>query len=89
LRRLEGEVGDLRTVVIDASGIDDLDATADHVLRTTVSRYHESGIEVGVVNVNGSVREVMVASGLAGLVGDDHFFATDADAIAHLERGDR
>ncbi len=86
MQRLEGEVGDLHTVVIDASGIDDLDATADHALRRTIGGYRQRGIDVSIVNVNTGVRDVMEASGLAALVGADRFFATDADAIAHLDR---
>ena len=38
-----------------------------------------------MVNVNARVRDVMNRSGLAALVGDEHFFATDADAIAYVE----
>jgi hypothetical protein len=38
-----------------------------------------------VVNVDDDVRDVMDASGLTDLVGRDHFFATDADAVAHLD----
>lgn len=86
LRRLEPTVDGLRAVVIDASGIDDLDATADHTLRRTVARYQGQGIDVSFVNVNARVLQVMEASGLAEMVGPDRFFATDADAIAHLER---
>jgi Sulfate permease family len=38
-----------------------------------------------LVNVDENVREVMDASGLSELIGLDHFFATDADAVAHLD----
>lgn len=38
------------------------------------------------MNVDDDVREVMDASGLTELIGPDHFFAADADAVAHLER---
>jgi hypothetical protein len=37
------------------------------------------------VNVDDDVRDVMDASGLTALVGADNFFATDADAVAHLD----
>ena len=82
---LDSAVPDLRAVVLDASGIDDLDATADHTLRRTAGRYAERGITLSMVNVNARVREVMDASGLTAMVGEARFFATDADAIAHLE----
>jgi hypothetical protein len=38
-----------------------------------------------LVNVDEDVRAVMDASGFTELVGDDAFFATDADALEHLE----
>jgi hypothetical protein len=37
------------------------------------------------VNVDDGVREVMDASALTALVGSESFFATDADAVAHLD----
>jgi SulP family sulfate permease len=75
----------LRAVVFDASGVDDLDATADHRLRKLATRWQREGTTLLMVNVNARVRDVMNRSGLADLVGTDHFFATDADAIAHLD----
>jgi MFS superfamily sulfate permease-like transporter len=62
------------------------DATADHQFRKLAARYRDRGIRLLLVNVDDDVREAMNASGLTELVGPDHFFATDADAVAHLER---
>lgn len=76
---------DLHTVVLDASGIDELDATGDHALRRTATRLHERQVALYLVNVNDRVKDVADASGLTAEVGEDHFFATDADAIAHLD----
>lgn len=86
LEGLEGAVEDLTTVVLDASGIDDLDATGDHALRRTAARLGERGIELFLVNVNDRAKDVMDVSGLSQLVGEEHFLATDAEAIGHLER---
>ena len=38
-----------------------------------------------LVNVADGVQLVMDASGFTELVGNDAFFATDSDAIAHLD----
>jgi sulfate permease, SulP family len=84
LGRLERDRLGLRRIVLDASGVNHLDATADHELRKLAGRYRGRGIALSLVNVNDDVRTVMDASGLTELVGVEHFFATDADAIADL-----
>jgi len=86
LQALERDHPGLRTIVLDASGVNHLDATADHQLRKLAARYRDRGIQLLLVNVDEDVRAVMDASGLTDLIGTDHFFATDADAVAHLER---
>jgi SulP family sulfate permease len=85
LRPLETDREGLHTVVLDASGVDHLDATADHELRKIAQRYAQRGVRLILVNVADGVKLVMDASGFTELVGDDAFFATDSDAIAHLD----
>jgi sulfate permease, SulP family len=85
LRRLVAEAGPVRVVVLDLSGVDDLDATGDHRLRKLVAAWRHD-VEMLVVNVNEDVYRVMQRSGLAGEIGRDRFFASDADAIDFLER---
>ena len=85
LRPLETDRPGLHTVVLDASGVDHLDATADHELRKIAERYRKQNVRLILVNVADGVRTVMDASGFTDLVGPDAFFATDADAIAHLD----
>jgi sulfate permease, SulP family len=89
LRQLERERDDLHTIVLDASGVNYLDSTADHQLRKLAARYRDRGIRLLLVNVEEPVRRVMDASGFTDLVGRDAFFATDADAVAHLDSGPR
>ena len=89
LRQLTDKPDPPRVVLLDASGIDHLDTTADHHLRKLVTRSRERGIRLVVVNVDDDVTEVMHRSGLARQLGPDAFFATDADAITHLEGLDR
>jgi sulfate permease, SulP family len=83
-QRLERDHPGLRTIVLDASGVNHLDATADHELRKLAGRYRDRGVTLLFVNVDDDVRGVMDASGLTELVGAEHFFATDSDAVAHL-----
>jgi sulfate permease, SulP family len=86
LRGLQRDRAGLRTIVLDASGVNHLDSTADHRLRKLVARFQEHGIALLLVNVDDDVRGVMERSGLADLIGRDRFFPTDADAVAHLDR---
>jgi sulfate permease, SulP family len=85
LRGLQRDRAGLRTIVLDASGVNHLDSTADHRLRKLVARFQEHGIALLLVNVDDDVRGVMERSGLADLIGRDRFFPTDADAVAHLD----
>ena len=85
LAQVERDHPGLHTLVLDASGVNHLDATADHQLRKLAARYRDHDVRVLFVNVDDDVRDVMDASGLTELVGPDNFFATDADAVAHLD----
>ena len=77
----------IHTVVLDASGFNNVDATGDHMLRTIVERLHERDIRLLLVNVHDDVRDVLDASGFSEIVGDETYFPTDEDAVAHLEGG--
>jgi SulP family sulfate permease len=85
--RLESLDPGVHTVVLDASGINHVDATGDHALRTVTRRLQERGIRLLLVNVHDDVRDVLDASGFTELLGADHYFASDEDAVAHLEGG--
>jgi SulP family sulfate permease len=76
---------EIHTVVLDMSGVDYLDATADHMLRKIATRSARQGRRLLLVNVNDDVRQVMDASGGTALIGEDAFFTTDADAVADLD----
>lgn len=85
--RLENLDEGVHTVVLDASGINHVDATGDHVLRTVTERLHDRGVRLLLVNVHDDVRDVLDASGFSDLLGVDCYFASDEDAVAHLEGG--
>jgi SulP family sulfate permease len=84
-RQVEGGHPGLHTIVLDASGVNHLDATADHELRKLATHFRDQDVRLLFVNVDDDVRDVMDASGLTALVDPDSFFATDADAVAHLD----
>jgi SulP family sulfate permease len=83
-RRLDDLHGE-HTIVLDASGINHVDSTGDHALRTVTARLHERDVRLLLVNVHDDVRDVLDASGFTDLVGAECFFPSDEDAVAHLE----
>ncbi len=63
---------DLRTVVLDASAVSDLDGSADHSLREVIDHFNDAGIQIHVATIRGPVREVMTRSGLLARLGRDN-----------------
>ena len=66
LRRLEEQRGDgaLTRVVLDASGVDNLDSTAAKTLAKITDGYRKRGVVFAIVNVKDEVRDVMDAAGV-------------------------
>jgi len=63
---------DLRTVIVDASAVSELDGSADHGLHNVVDQLDDAGIDIHLTTVRGPVRAVMSRSGLLERVGRDH-----------------
>ncbi len=78
-----------RAVVLDMSGVNDLDYTANEVLRDAVREFRKMGVELYFAGIKGPVQEVMARSGLLHEIGEDHCFFGTADAVrALLASGD-
>ena len=75
----------IHTVVLDASAVNHVDATGDHMLREVATRLQQRGMRLLLVNVHEQVRDVLDASGFTDAVGLDAYFASDEDAVAHLD----
>ncbi|QQR89647.1 MAG: STAS domain-containing protein [Myxococcales bacterium] len=75
LRVLERDLKEkLHFVVLDASGINYLDSSAEAALRELVCDYKRRGICLKMASVKGPVRDVMERSGLAELIGEENLF---------------
>ncbi len=72
---------DLRTVIVDASAVSELDGSADHSLRDVVDHLHDAGIDFHMTTIRGPVRAVMARSGLLERVGRDHVHPDMATAL--------
>ena len=82
LDRLEGEQKDpLRAVVLDASGINQVDASAESAFREVLEAYRARGVRLVFADVKGPVRDVFERSGFDEDVGKDGFFFNVHDAM--------
>ncbi|MFB6262350.1 MAG: sulfate permease [Bradymonadaceae bacterium] len=84
------EDGSMRALIIDASGINDVDTTAEEAIRDVVEELSDHEVEFYVVGAKGPVRDMMRRSGLHELIGEENFFLNSHQAVKHLlEKWDR
>lgn len=72
-----------RTLVIDASGVNDLDATGSEMLHEILIEVEEQGVALHLTDVKGPVRDVLWASGIWKALGDRVHTSTN-DALAAI-----
>jgi len=76
----------IHSVVLDASGINDLDTTAASVLGTISKTLRGRGIELYLTGVKGRVRDTVARTDLVPTIGTDRFFLVPYLAMEHIER---
>ncbi len=86
LARLEDErvEGSLRAVVLDASGMNQLDSSAEGALHELLLAYEDRGVRLVLTNVKGPVRDVMKRSGLWDRLGPEGRALSVHEAIERL-----
>lgn len=85
LRSLERRVqGPLRAVVIDASGMNQIDSSAEAALCEILEDYRARGVRFMLANVKGPVRDVLSKSGFFDRMGHDNLALRIEDAMADL-----
>lgn len=93
LRKLELQSpGGLRALVIDATAINDLDASGEAALAELAADYQARGIHLSIAQAKGPVLDLLRRSGLYHRLGAERFPLTDDEAVhlaeAHLARTD-
>lgn len=63
----------LEQVVIDATGINEVDSSALHALKELIDEYKSRDIQVIFANVKGPVRDMFNKSGPVDIVGEEKF----------------
>jgi SulP family sulfate permease len=87
LTELTEERPDATAIVVDCSGVNDLDASGEQALEEIVDELDEAGIALHLATVKGPVRDVMMRSGLWSRLGDQVHLDVDS-AVRAIERGE-
>lgn len=86
LQELEIRSGkNLKQVIIDAIGINEVDSSALHALRELAEDYRERDIKLIFSGVKGPVRDIFERSGLEEYVGIEQFYLNINEAVDNLE----
>jgi len=85
LERLEAEAPEpLKVVLIDASSSNDLDSSAESMLRELKEEYQSRGISLFFSNLKGPLRAIMKRSGFLRFIGEDHLFNDTSEAVKFI-----
>ena len=77
-------VPELRYLVLDANGINRIDASGEQVLREVVERLREVGLDLYFTRAKRQLTDALERSGLMEQIGRDHFFRWNQHALDHL-----
>ncbi|MEO1059885.1 MAG: sulfate permease [Actinomycetota bacterium] len=77
-----------RIVVLDCSGVNRLDASAEQALTELLEELDGRSIELHLTNLKGPVRDALIGGGLWRRLGD-RLHATNAEALARLDVEER
>lgn len=75
---------ELRYIVVDASGINQMDATGEEVLHHLAERLNANGIEIVVAGMKKQFMDVIKRTGLVQYMQADHFFSRVDGALEFI-----
>ncbi len=75
---------DLRAILLDARGINDMDASGEEALAMIVKRLRAAGLCFGMSSVKGQVMAVMKRTHLLDKIGMEHIYPDTKTAVASL-----
>lgn len=82
--KFRNERPDLRYILLDARGINDMDASGEEALEMLCKRIRGAGLGFAVCGVKGQVMAVMERTGLIDEIGVEHIYADSKTAVAAL-----
>ncbi len=74
----------LKHIIIESSGINDMDASGEEALSLIVDRVRSAGLDISFSGVKESVMHVMQRTHLYEHIGEDHFYPTLDKAICSI-----
>jgi len=77
---------ELQVIVLDAEGINQVDATGEQMLRELVARLRSAGVELMVMAAKHQLTYALEHSGFVELLGRDRFCRTWYEALEYIER---
>jgi SulP family sulfate permease len=82
---------DMRYVILDLEGVNQIDATGEEVIRTLHERLKAGGVDMLLARAKAQTMRIFKKSGLQDEFGAEHFFRTRTDAIeyAHAQQLDK
>ncbi len=86
LLKLERENPEIACILVQSSGINEIDASGIEMLRNLLDRFKNSGIKLAFSGVKKQVSDVMDRTGLTDKIGEQNIFATDRDAVDEICR---
>lgn len=75
----------IMAIVLEASGINQIDSSAETVLREITAGYRERGVDFILVGAKGPVRDVLDRSGFTAELGPEGFAHEVHEAVAFIE----
>ncbi len=82
--KFRNEQPDLRYILLDARGINDMDASGEEALEMLVKRVRSAGLGFAMCGVKGQVLLVMERTGLLAKIGEDEIYADSRAAVQGL-----
>lgn len=82
--KFRNERPDLRYILLDARGINDMDASGEEALEMLCKRIRGAGLGFAICGVKGQVMAVMERTGLIDEIGMEHIYADSKTAVAAL-----
>lgn len=82
--KFRSEQPDLRYILLDARGINDMDASGEEALEMLMNQIRSAGLGFAVCGIKSQVVSVLERTGLWDKIGDDEIYAGSAEAVKAL-----
>ena len=84
MAKFRTEQPDLRYILLDSKGINDMDASGEEALSLLVDRVRSAGLGFAMSSVKGQVMAVMERTHLLDKIGKENIYATTEHAVSEI-----